>query len=236
METNKLDLRPYGVNPSKGRKYESIMYVFALIYNNLQTQVNAYFASCGLSAVQFNLLMLAAYQNGGRGISQVELSKWLIASASNITKLVENPCGLKSLTVMVQLEVAKRICADHTQKDYGAISVFCNYHCDTELLFTVPPEAFDPIPKVTSAVMKLSFRNEKAVAPKNEKHFFSVVKAAFSNRRKTLSNCLMQSFSISREEALGLISAYGLSETIRGEKLSLADFCKLSDLMCQQGK
>ena len=153
-----------------------------------------------------------------------------------ITKLVENPFGLKSLTVMVQLEVAKRICADHTQKDYGAISVFCNYHCDTELLFTVPPEAFDPIPKVTSAVMKLSFRDEKAVAPKNEKHFFSVVKAAFSNRRKTLSNCLMQGFSLSREEAVGLIIACGLSETIRGEKLSLSDFCKLSDLMCEQGR
>ena len=98
METNKLDLRPYGVNPSKGRKYESIMYVFALIYNNLQTQVNAYFASCGLSAVQFNLLMLAAYQNGGRGISQVELSKWLIASASNITKLVEKSVQAHLLT------------------------------------------------------------------------------------------------------------------------------------------
>ena len=132
---------------------------------------------------------------------------------------------------MVQLEVAKRICADHTEKDYGAISVFCNYHCDTELLFTVAPEAFDPVPKVTSAVMKLTFREEKAVTPKNEKHFFSVVKAAFSNRRKTLANCLMHSFGLSREEATDLICACGLSETVRGEKLSLFDFAKLSDLM-----
>ena len=153
-----------------------------------------------------------------------------------ITKLVENPCGLKALTVMVQLEVAKRICADQTQKDYGAISVFCNYHCDTELLFTVPPEAFDPVPKVTSAVMKLTFREEKAVSPQNEKHFFSVVKAAFSNRRKTLSNCLMQSFGISREEAVGFINACGLPEAVRGEKLSLSDFCRLSDLMTQANK
>lgn len=148
-----------------------------------------------------------------------------------ITMLVENPCGLKSLTVMVQLEVAKRICADHTQKDYGAISVFSNYHCDTELLFTVPPEAFDPVPKVTSAVMKLTFREEKAVSPLDEKHFFSVVKAAFSNRRKTLANCLMQNFMLGREEVNALLSSCGLSETIRGEKLSLEEFRTLSDKM-----
>ncbi len=148
-----------------------------------------------------------------------------------VTKLVENPCGLKSLTVMVQLEVAKRICADHTQKDYGAISVFCNYYCDTKLLFTVPPEAFDPVPKVTSAVMKLTFRSQPYVHPKSEKQFFSVVKSAFSNRRKTLANCLMQSFSLSRDEACSLLESCNLPIDIRGEKLSLEDFCALSDAM-----
>lgn len=153
-----------------------------------------------------------------------------------ITMLVENPCGLKSLTVMVQLEVAKRICADHTQKDYGAISVFCNYHCDTQLLFTVPPEAFDPVPKVHSAVMKLTFRQEKKVHPKSEKHFFSVVKSAFANRRKTLANCLMQSFGISREEATDLLALCNLSPTVRGETLSLEEFCALSDAMLSRGK
>jgi MarR family multiple antibiotic resistance transcriptional regulator len=98
METNNFDLRPYGVNPAKGRDYESIMYVFALIYNRLQTRVDAYFAACGLSAVQFNLLMLAAYQNKGQGISQVQAATHLIASASNITKLVEKSVQEKLLT------------------------------------------------------------------------------------------------------------------------------------------
>lgn len=148
-----------------------------------------------------------------------------------LTMLVESPCGLKSLTVMVQLEVAKRICADHTQKDYGAISVFCNYHCDTKLLFSVPPEAFDPVPKVHSAVMQLTFRREKRVHPMEEAHFFSVVKAAFANRRKTLANCLMQAFSLSREQVRELLSSCALSETVRGEALSLSDFCALSDAM-----
>ena len=89
METNKTNLRPYGINPEKGRDYENITYVLALVYNLLQTRVEKYLLPHGLSAVQFNLLMLAAYQNNGKGLSQVELSKRLIASASNITKLVE---------------------------------------------------------------------------------------------------------------------------------------------------
>lgn len=89
METKNTNLRPYGINPAKGRRYENIIYVLALVYNLLQARVEKYLLPHGLSAVQFNLLMLAAYQNNGNGISQVELSKRLIASASNITKLVE---------------------------------------------------------------------------------------------------------------------------------------------------
>ena len=89
METNKVNLRSYGINPDKGRKYENITYVLALVYNVLQIQVEKYLAAYGLTAVQFNLLMLAAYSGKGKGLSQVELSKRLIASASNITKLVE---------------------------------------------------------------------------------------------------------------------------------------------------
>ncbi len=89
MKTNKPNLRPYGINPEKGRDYENITYVLALVYNLLQTRVEKFLLPHGLSAVQFNLLMLAAYQNNGKGLSQVELAKRLIASASNITKLVE---------------------------------------------------------------------------------------------------------------------------------------------------
>ncbi len=89
MEINKTNLRPYGINPEKGRAYENITYVLALVYNLLQAHVEKYLLPHGLSAVQFNLLMLAAYQNNGKGLIQVELSKRLIASASNITKLVE---------------------------------------------------------------------------------------------------------------------------------------------------
>ena len=89
MRTNKTDLRPYGINPDKGRKYENITYVLALIYNILQAQVENYLRSYNLNTVQFNLLMLAAYQNNGKGVNQIQIAEHLIASASNITKLVE---------------------------------------------------------------------------------------------------------------------------------------------------
>lgn len=83
------DLSRYGINPAKNRPYENITYALALVYNVLNAQVEAYFAPHGLTPVQFNLLMLAAYQNGGEGLSQAQMGKRLIASASNVTKLVE---------------------------------------------------------------------------------------------------------------------------------------------------
>lgn len=83
------NLTSYGINPAKNRPYEQITYVLALIYNILNAQAESYFAPHGLTPVQFNLLMLAAYQNGGAGVNQAGLGKRLIASASNVTKLVE---------------------------------------------------------------------------------------------------------------------------------------------------
>ena len=153
-----------------------------------------------------------------------------------ITMLIESELKLKSMTVMVQLEVAKRICADEKSKDYGAISVLCNYFCDTELLFIVPPEAFSPVPKVHSAVIKLNFRDVPKVLPQNEGHFFKVVKAAFSNRRKTFVNCLMQYFTMAREEAVQILSCCDINLMARGETLSLEKFKDISDYMCSKTK
>jgi 16S rRNA (adenine1518-N6/adenine1519-N6)-dimethyltransferase len=145
--------------------------------------------------------------------------------------LIENEYNIKSMTVMVQLEVAKRICANEFSRDYSAISVLCNYHCDTELLFVVPPEAFNPIPKVHSAVIKLTFLEKKRVLPDNEKKFFSVVKSAFSNRRKTLANCLMNSFSLKREEVNTILEKCDIDLMARGETLSLEKFKNISNAL-----
>lgn len=83
------DLSRYGINPAKNRPYERVTYALALVYNLINAQVEHYFAPYGLTPVQFNLLMLAAYQNGGAGLKQADMGKRLIASASNVTKLVD---------------------------------------------------------------------------------------------------------------------------------------------------
>ena len=146
-----------------------------------------------------------------------------------ITTLLENNYNLKSLTIMVQLEVAKRICADEKSKDYGALSVLCNYYCDTSLELIVDKSCFEPIPKVTSGVVKMNFLDVPKVSPKDEKEFFRVVKAAFSNRRKTLANCLMNSYGLSRETVNTLLGKCNIDLMARGETLSLEDFKNLSD-------
>ena len=149
-----------------------------------------------------------------------------------ITMLIdEYKTKLKSLTVMIQLEVAKRICADENSRDYGSISVLCNYFCDTEILFTVPPQAFLPQPKVYSAVIKLTFCDKPKVSPVNEELFFKVVKAAFSNRRKTFVNCMMQYFSMSRETVTEILTDCDIDLLARGETLSLEKFKMISDFM-----
>ena len=112
MEKVKTDFTAYGIDPGKGRSYEGITYVLALIYNLLQGQVERYLLQYGLSAVQFNLLMLAAYKNEDNRLNQVELSKHLIASASNITKLVEKSvrCGLITRKINPQSRRENIIC------------------------------------------------------------------------------------------------------------------------------
>lgn len=153
-----------------------------------------------------------------------------------ITNILENRYKLKSMTVMVQHEVAKRICADEKSRDYGALSVLCNYYCNTEIQFIVDRFSFDPVPKVTSAVVKMDFLDEPKVKPDDEKEFFRVVKCAFSNRRKTFVNCLMGSYSFSREQANSILNACDINIMARGETLSLEDFKKISDFICKMEK
>ena len=145
-----------------------------------------------------------------------------------ITALIEAGC-FKTITVMIQREVARRICAAPGTADYGAFSVFCQYHTRPELLFDVPPECFLPAPKVTSSVLRMV----PCPPPEevdDEAHFFRVVRAAFAQRRKTLVNSLSASLGgpLSKEEISSAVSSCGLPENIRGERLSISDFAALS--------
>lgn len=146
-----------------------------------------------------------------------------------ITMLLEGKFPIKKIVVMVQKEVAERLCADAGSKDYGAISVLCRYYTNPRIVTIVPAESFYPAPKVDSAVVCLDVCEEPNVKPEDEKMFFKVVKGAFSQRRKTLLNCLSGSFGLDKEKTAELIRNCGIEPGIRGEKLSIYEFAKLSD-------
>ena len=148
-----------------------------------------------------------------------------------ITKMLESHC-FSTITVMIQREVAQRICAAPGDSDCGAFSLFCQYHAECELLFEVPPECFIPAPKVTSAVIRLTPRSAPPVDA-DEKALFSVIKAAFAQRRKTLLNGLTTAYGskFSKDELRQAILDCGLQETVRGERLSLEDFARLSKIL-----
>ena len=143
-----------------------------------------------------------------------------------ITALIEAGC-FDSITVMIQREVANRVCAAPGTADYGAFSVFCQYHTAPEYLFEVPPDCFLPAPKVTSAVVRMVPRPAPAEADDPD-HFFRVVKASFALRRKTLANSLAAGLGMPREEIAQAIQRCSLPAGIRGERLSIPQFAQLS--------
>ena len=145
-----------------------------------------------------------------------------------ITALIEAQCFF-AITVMIQKEVAQRICAQPGSKDYGAFSVYCQYYTAPELLFEVPPDCFIPAPKVTSAVVRMVPRPAPAEVDDPD-HFFRVVKAAFALRRKTLLNSLSANLGgqYTKETMSQAIAACGLPADVRGERLSIPQFAQLS--------
>ena len=146
-----------------------------------------------------------------------------------ITALIESKC-FESITVLVQKEVAERLCAAPGTSAYGAFSVFMQYYTEPEYLFAVPRECFEPQPKVTSAVLRAVVRREPPVEVEDEKFFFRVVYAAFALRRKTLVNSLMTAFGsqLTKEQVTQAVTSCGLEANIRGERLGLSEFAALA--------
>ena len=145
-----------------------------------------------------------------------------------LTALIEAGC-FETITVMIQREVARRICASPGSADYGAFGLFVRWHCETELLFDVPPGCFVPQPKVTSSVVRLTRRKTPPVPVKDEKLLFRVIRAAFNQRRKTLVNALSAGLGFGKDELEAVLRECGLDPRVRGEALDLAAFAALSD-------
>ena len=146
-----------------------------------------------------------------------------------LAALLESRC-FRSVTVMVQKEVAQRICSKAGSSDYSAFTVFCQYYAIPELLFDVPASCFIPQPKVTSAVLRLDLRDEPVCEILDEALFFRVVKASFAVRRKTLLNGLSMGFSqFSKQELADVIESCGFPQNVRGETLDIPGFAALAN-------
>lgn len=146
-----------------------------------------------------------------------------------LTAFIRAGC-FDSITVMIQREVARRICAAPGCADYGAFGIFVQWHMETELLFDVPPSCFVPQPKVTSSVIRLKRRAGHPAQVEDEELMFRIVRAAFSQRRKTLVNALgSQLGNVTKEQAQQAIENCGFDTRIRGETLNIGGFAKLSD-------
>ncbi len=145
-----------------------------------------------------------------------------------IMKLLEDKLPISAVTVMVQKEAARRICAPVGSRESGAVTVSVNYYAKPELLFDVSAGSFMPAPKVDSAVMRLNILDEPPVKT-DEKKFFAVVKAAFSQRRKVISNSLSSGLGIGKAEALTILEAAGVPANARAETLSLQAFADIAN-------
>lgn len=171
---------------------------------------------------------LAPYFNLGKVAVCANLPYYITTPI--LMKLIESELPFDSITVMVQTEVAERLAAGAGNKNCGAITAAIDYYGRAEMLFKVSADKFMPPPKVTSSVVRIKLWKEKPVKPVNEEVFFKTVKAAFEQRRKTLPNSLLTGFSsISKERLCEIIEQCGLRQDIRGEKLTVSDFCTLSD-------
>lgn len=150
-----------------------------------------------------------------------------------ITAFLEAGC-FDTVTVMIQREVAKRICARENTPDYGAFTVLVQWYAEPQILFDVPPSCFIPQPKVTSSVIRMKIREKPPVEVKDKDTFFRVVRAAFGMRRKTLLNALSANFGeIGKEKLEKIIVSCGFDAKIRGEVLSIVDFAKIADAICE---
>ena len=147
--------------------------------------------------------------------------------------LFEAHVPMKSVTVMVQKEVAERMQAGPGSKDYGALSLAVQFYADPYIVANVPPNCFMPRPNVGSAVIRLTLHDEPPIVVKDEKLMFDLIRASFNQRRKTLVNGLHNAggFGFNKEELAKNLVSIGLSENVRGETLTLAQFAALADAL-----
>ena len=182
--------------------------------------------------LSLDLEKLVQEENGGRPIKVVANLPYYITTPI-IMALFEQHVPLANVTVMVQKEVAARMKSGPGSKDYGALSLAVQYYAEPYIVANVPCNCFMPRPNVDSAVIRLTRYEQPPVQVKDEKMLFKIIRASFNQRRKTLQNGLNNSseLNFTKEQIADAIAAAGLSPSIRGEALTLAQFAQLTDLL-----
>ena len=150
-----------------------------------------------------------------------------------IMKFLEEEIPVKSLTVMVQKEVADRMRQEPGSKEYGALSLAVQYYAKPEIMANVPPNCFIPRPNVASAVIRLTRYEKPPVEVKDDRYMFALIRASFNQRRKTLANALSNDpgLHLTREQVMQALETLGMNPLIRGEMLSLEQFASLSNIL-----
>ena len=185
--------------------------------------------------LKIDLPKLVEEENGGRPIKVVANLPYYITTPI-IMGLFEGDVPLKSITVMVQKEVADRMQAAPGSKDYGALSLAVQYYAKPYIAANVPQNCFMPRPRIGSAVIRLERYETPPVAVKDEKLLFSIIRASFNQRRKTLANGLKNSAELdfAKEEIEAAIDKLGKGASVRGETLTLEEFAELSNRLCRE--
>ena len=182
--------------------------------------------------LRVDIKALAEEYNGGKQIKVVANLPYYITTPI-IMGLFESGVPIDNITVMVQREVADRMKEGPGSKDYGALSLAVQYYAEPEIVANVPPNCFIPRPNVGSAVIRLTRHKEMPVEVKDPALMFKIIRASFNQRRKTLQNGLGNAPELpyTKEQIAAAIAEMGLTPTIRGEALSLAQFAQLSDIL-----
>lgn len=196
------------------------------LYDNLEILVG--------DILKQDIRSIAEKGNAGKPIKVVANLPYYITTPI-LMELLESRVPIDSITVMVQKEVAERMMAKPGDKDCGAISLAVQYYSEPYLAANVPQNCFTPRPKVASAVIRLKTRPEPPVETQDEALMFRLIRAAFAQRRKTLLNAITNSAELSFDKAMvgAALEKVGLDPSIRGEKLDLEAFARLSDVLCR---
>ena len=182
--------------------------------------------------LKLDINKLVEEENDGKPIKVVANLPYYITTPI-IMGLFESHVPIESITIMVQKEVADRMQVGPGTKDYGALSLAVQYYAKPEIIANVPPNCIMPRPNVGSAVIKLTRHEQVPVEVKDEKLMFKLIRAAFNQRRKTLQNSINNSpeLSLNKEQVVEALDKMGLSQTIRGEALSLEQFATLANYL-----